>query len=101
VVREPHLLQSRLPALAERDAAFAAMVTRGVVEHAIAEVPDEFLVPLLGDSADAAAVRERRSAYAEFLSQRLEPPRPFLEIVLVQGSKRPVRGRPAWLERGR
>jgi hypothetical protein len=100
-VREPHLLQSRIPALAERDATFAAMVTPGLVEHAIAEVPDEFLVPLLGRAADAAAVRERRSAYAEFLCQRLESPRPFLEIVMVQGSTRPVRGRPAWLERGR
>jgi hypothetical protein len=100
-LREPHLLQSRGPPLGEPDGAFAAMVTSGVVERAVAEVPDEFLVPLLSGAADATALRARRKAYVEFLSQRLAPPRPFLEIVLVQGSKRPVRGRPAWLERGR
>jgi hypothetical protein len=100
-LREPHLLQSRVRDLSESDDAFAAMVPREVVERAIAQVPEEFLVPLLGGAADAATVRERRGAYVEFLWQRLDPPRPFLEIVLVQGSKRAGRGRPAWLERGR
>src|SRR5436190_13449887 len=100
-VREPHLLQTRVADLGERDGVFAGMITRDVVEHAVAEVSDEFLVPLLGGATDASTLHERRGAYVEFLSERLQPPRPFLEIVLVQGSKRPVRGRPAWLERGR
>ena len=100
-LREPHLLHSRVRDLSESDDAFGRMLSREAVEHAIAAVPDEFLVPLLNGAADTATVRARRGAYVEFLCQRLEPPRPFLEIVLVQGSQRPVRGRPAWLERGR
>jgi len=100
-LREPHLLHSRVRDVNDTDDAFARMVSREVVEHAIAAVPDEFLVPLLDRAADTALVQARRAAYVEFLCQRLEPPRPFLEIVPVQGSQRPVRGRPAWLERGR
>jgi hypothetical protein len=73
------------------DAELAARLSPEVIERAVAEVPDEFLAPL-GSS---------RSAYVEYLLNRLEAPRPFLEPVLVQGSPRPVRARPGWLDRRR
>ena len=96
-VREPHLLKSRVDDLAGEDPPFAALITPEVIERAVAEVPDEFLLPLLTtDSLD-----ERRAAYRDYLIRRLEAPRPFLEPVLVQGSQRPIRGRPVWLNRGR
>jgi hypothetical protein len=97
-VREPHLLRSRVADLAEWDSGFGALMSRDVVVRAVAAVPDEFLVPLLG-GADAAALEQRRAAYVDFLLRRLETPRPFLEPVLVQGTQRPARGRPAWLNR--
>jgi hypothetical protein len=96
-VREPHLLESRVPDLAAWDAAFAGLVPREVIERAVAQVPDEFLEPLLGDGRDSA-LGERRLAYVEFFCNRLAEPRPFLERVLVQVSQRPRRGRPAWLD---
>ena len=90
-VRQTHLLQSRTPDLAALDADFAGRLTREVVEHAVGEVPDEFLAPL-GAS---------RFAYVEYLLNRLEAPRPFLAALVVQGTQRPGRQRPAWLDRGR
>ena len=95
-VREPHLLASRSPSLEELDPGFARALSRSVIERAVAEVPDEFLVPLLKtDSLD-----QRRAAYAEYFMNRLAAPRPFLQAVVVQGNQRPVRVRPAWLNRG-
>ena len=88
-VRETHVLRARAADLTARDAELAARLSPEVVARAVAEVPDEFLTPL-GSS---------RSAYVEYLLNRLATPRPFLEPVLVQGSQRPVRARPAWLDR--
>jgi hypothetical protein len=90
-LREAHVLHARAGDLTAWDAGLAARLPRDVVERAVAEVPDEFLAPL------GAA----RSAYVEYLLNRLEAPRPFLEPVLAQGSQRPVRARPAWLDRRR
>ena len=96
-IREPHLLTSRVPDLAHADAGLAASISHEVIERAVAEVPDEFLIPLL----KADSLPERRAAYRNYLMRRLEAPRPFLEPVLVQGTQRPARARPAWLNRGR
>ena len=90
-VRETHVLQARAADLTVLDADLAARLSPDVIERAVAEVPDEFLAPL-GAS---------RLAYVEYLLNRLEAPRPFLEPVLVQGSQRPVRARPARLDRRR
>lgn len=96
-LREPHVMQSRVLDLVAEDAAFAALVTGPAVEQAVAQVPDEFLVPLLTtDSLD-----ERRAAYRDYLTRRLEAPRPFLQSVIVQGAQRPARPRAAWLDRAR
>lgn len=96
-IREPHLLQSRVTDLVDEDAGFAALIAPDVIERAIAEIPDEFLVTLL--TTDSLA--ERRAAYRDYLTRRLEAPRPFLEPVMVQVTQRPGRARPAWVNRGR
>lgn len=90
-VRETHVLQTRAGDLTTRDAELAARLSPGVIARAVAEVPDEFLAPL----------GALRSAYVEYLLNRLEPPRPFLEPLLVKGSQRPARARPTWLDRPR
>lgn len=99
-LREPHLLQSRAPQLTEWDARFAASVTRAVVQHAVAEVPDEFLAPLVA-APGAKALATRRMAYVEYLMRRLEPPRPFLTPVVAPPNEQRRRGRPAWVTRPR
>jgi len=95
-LREPHLLASRG---LERtvDSRLAPRVTQEVIEQAIAAVPDEFLTPLLTTDS----LGERRAAYVDHFTRRLEAPRPFLEPVLVPGNQRPVKVRPAWLNEGR
>lgn len=97
---EPHLLQSRIvdEDVARADAELASRVTPDVIERAIAAVPDEFLVPLLGAEASPDALRQRRRAYVDFLNRRLEPPRPFLTPAVVPNEQR-RRGRPDWLAR--
>lgn len=99
-VREPHLLQSRVPSLAPFDERFASRLTRDVVERAVAVVPDQLLQPLLGhidERSQDEALRRRRAAYAAFLWKRLRSPRPFLTSVRAA---EPRRGRPIWLARG-
>lgn len=97
--REPHLLRPRVPDLAPFDEGLAARLTRDVLERAVNEVPDEFLLPLIAEHRPRNvpdALRRRRAAYAAFLWKRLKAPRPFLEPVLAAS---PRRGRPAWLSR--
>jgi predicted DNA-binding protein len=96
-LREPHVLKSRVDDLASEDLRFAALITRQVIERAVAEVPDELLVPLLTTDS----LGDRRAAYRDYLMRRLDAPRPFLEPVVVPGSQRPLKGRPVWLDRGR
>jgi len=68
------------------------------VERAVAAVPDEFLVPLLGQEASPDALRERRMAYVDFLERRVMAPRPFLAPIVLPNEQR-RRGRPDWLAR--
>lgn len=98
-LREPHLLQSRAPQLAHWDARFAARVTPAV-EQAVAEVPDEFLAPLVV-APGAGTLATRRMAYVAYLMSRLEPPRPFLTPVAAPPNEQRRRGRPAWVARPR
>jgi len=82
-VTAPHLFE----ALAGSDAwhawdqTLADQLTRPVLEHAVAEVPTSFLVPLLprATASDPEAVRRRRAAYVAFLWKRLQPTRAFME----------------------
>jgi HipA-like protein len=101
-LREPHILQARVDSLARYDEELARQLTHEIVEAAVAAVPDEFLAPLIrGAPANATSLRDRRSAYVEYLGRRLEAPRPFLEPVITPPNEQPRRGRPAWLARGR
>lgn len=99
VLREPHLLQARVPDVGTVDAGLARRLTPDVVARAVAEVPDEFLAPLVA-AGGAEALASRRSAYVDYLTLRLEPPRPFLAPEAAPNEQR-RRGRPAWITRPR
>jgi hypothetical protein len=72
---EGHLLHVSPRELDDCDAELAPKVTREVLEHALAAVPDEFLRPLLTTRDDPARLR---AAYVAFLWKRLRAPRPFV-----------------------
>jgi hypothetical protein len=73
-----HLFGPRADRLAEWDDRLAARITRERLDAAIAQVPDDFLVPLLGNRSDAERLRRRRAGYHAFLWKRLKAPRPFV-----------------------
>lgn len=99
-LREPHLLQSRVPDLAAWDSRFAERVTSDGVARAVAEVPDEFLTPLVAANGKET-LAARRDAYVDYLTRRLESPRPFLVPVAAPPNEQRRRGRPAWVTRPR
>jgi len=72
---EKHLLRVTLAELEACDAELAPRLTRELLEHALATVPDEFIVPLLTRGGDALRLR---AAYVAFLWERLRSPRPFV-----------------------
>ena len=72
---EHHLLRVTPRQLEERDAVLAPKLTREVLEHALATVPDGFLAPLLPAGGSVARLR---AAYVAYLWKRLRAPRPFL-----------------------
>jgi hypothetical protein len=100
---EPHLFGDSvaLVDLLAWDEILAARITREILEAAVAEVPDTFLMPLLSvgeGEKESELLRARRSAYVAFLWKRLTAPRTFLE----KGPPAPNRDRgrrPAWLSR--
>jgi len=73
-----HLFAARADRLRDWDERLATRLTREVLDNAIAQVPDDFLVPLLGRLPDAERLRRRRAAYQAFLWKRLKAPRPFV-----------------------
>jgi len=73
-----HLFAARAPRLGEWDARLTGQLTREALDHAIAQVPDDFLAPLLGPAPNAERRRRRRAAYHAFLWKRLKSPRPFV-----------------------
>jgi hypothetical protein len=75
---ERHLFGARAARLAEWDERLAARLPREVIERAVAQVPDDFLRPLLARGTGADKLARRRAAYLAFLWKRLKPPRPFL-----------------------
>jgi hypothetical protein len=74
---EHHLFASRSALLRDWDERLATRLSRETVARAIAAVPDDFLVPLLGRAATDDRVRRRRAAYQAFLWKRLNAPGPF------------------------
>ena len=99
-LREPHLLQSRVPDLATWDMGLASRISPDAVARAVAEVPDEFFAPLLAVGG-GETLTARRAAYVDYLTRRLEPPRPFLAPVAAPPNEQRRRGRPAWVTRPR
>jgi hypothetical protein len=95
-LREPHILQSRVPDLAVWDAVLAARITPDVIARAVAEVPDEFLAPLVAANGEET-LAARRDAYVDYLGKRLESPRPFLAPIAAPPNEQRRRGRPAWV----
>jgi hypothetical protein len=72
---DKHLLRVSALELSDCDAELAPKVTRELLEHALATVPDEFMLPLAAPSTDATRLR---AAYVAFLWKRLRAPRPFV-----------------------
>jgi hypothetical protein len=68
-----HLLQVGEPLLQAADAELAPKISRDILEHALAQVPDDFLAALGPD--DPA---RQRAAYVAYLKKRLQSPRPFV-----------------------
>jgi hypothetical protein len=78
---EQHLFahfRNRLPTWDRR---LAAKLTRETLRHALDEVPDDFLRPLLPAGSIASAVERRRHAYEAFLWKRLKTPRLFAGVL--------------------
>ena len=99
VAHEPHLLRDRVTDLDAWDDIFAARLTREVIEDAVLQVPDEFLVPLLpaSETPTALSLSRRRAAYVAFLWKRLKAPRSWVGTELPGPERR--RGRPDRLKR--
>ena len=89
---EPHLFASFVSPgdLLDWDELFAARITRELIDAAVSQVPDEFVLPLIDGEGSADAVRRRRAAYGAFLWKRLRSPRGFLSAIAPD---RPRRGR--------
>ena len=73
-----HLFAARADRLRDWDERLATRLTREVLDNALTQVPDDFLIPLLGRLPDAERLRRRRAAYQAFLWKRLKAPRPFV-----------------------
>jgi len=81
---EKHLLRVSPSQFEACDELLAPRLTRGVLERALAAVPDEFMTPLVPRGSDPA---RHRAAYVAYLWKRLRTPRPFVN----PGKKVPFR----------
>jgi hypothetical protein len=101
MLREAHLFQNQAADLEAVDEELASLLPVDVIERAVTEVPDEFLTPLLPSSVapTSEVLLQRRAAYVDYLSRRLEPPRPFLRPVVAPPNEMRRRGRPEWVGR--
>jgi hypothetical protein len=70
-----HVLLPSASSIAAADERLATLVSADLLEHLVAEVPDDWLAPdaMIGDAA------AQRRAYVAYLTRRLEAPRPFVE----------------------
>ncbi|MBE9030363.1 hypothetical protein IQ266_11535 [filamentous cyanobacterium LEGE 11480] len=76
-----HLFAAQMDALHHWDAQLTAKLSPQVLQHAVTQVPDCFLQPLLGAGASTEQIERRRQAYAAFLWKRLKAPRPFIPVI--------------------
>jgi hypothetical protein len=105
VETEPHLFAASLSTndVAVADETFVKIITRELLERAVAEVPDGFILPLLGGDEDlvsvSEALRRRRAAYSTFLWKRISGARTFADPRAIPAPR--VRtGPPAWVRKG-
>jgi hypothetical protein len=73
-----HVLLPFASELRETDARLGALLTRDVIGHIVAQVPDTWL----GGDAPFASADEHRAAYAQYLCKRIEVPHAFAEEAL-------------------
>jgi len=71
-----HILRHRATRLETIDAAMAGALAGPLVAEIVALIPDGWLTP---DAADPVAAATSRTAYRDYLEQRLQAPRPFIE----------------------
>jgi hypothetical protein len=96
---QPHALAHLVTELDTWDDILAARVTRDVLEDAVAQVPDSFLLPLLpSDIRDLESLHRRRAGYVAFLWKRLAAPRTFFRDITAIQDPAPRRPRPDWLK---
>jgi hypothetical protein len=70
-----HVLLRWASQIRKVDAALAAMLTAEVIDRIVQAIPDDWL----GDELRFASVKEHRAAYRDYLLQRLETPRHWME----------------------
>jgi hypothetical protein len=104
VETEPHLFAASLTTndVVVADEKFVKIITREFLDRAVAEVPDEFILPLLGRDADlvsvSEALRRRRAAYSAFLWKRISSARTFADPRAMP-EPRVRTGPPEWVRR--
>jgi hypothetical protein len=99
----PHIFDERAgdSDWAAWDELFASCLTRDVLEHAVAAVPDTFLEPLMSTANPSPdSINRRRAAYVAYLWKRLKAPRAFASEPPSYEPQVP-RGVPEWLRRRR
>ena len=74
-----HLFWAKTTNLEFWDRDLTTKLSRTVIQNAVAQIPDCFLLPLCHPGASAEQIERRRQAYAAFLWKRLKFPRPFME----------------------
>ena len=72
---EDHVLLARAGMLQEIDTAMAAALTPDVIAGVVELIPDDWL----DDGAPPGQTAHLRAAYRHYLTERLTPPRPFVE----------------------
>ena len=70
-----HILLPFASAIESADQAMTALITEEVIKGVVDLVPDEWL----DDSSRFSSPAENKQAYVEYLTRRLEAPRPFVE----------------------
>ncbi|MGD1854320.1 MAG: HipA family kinase [Leptolyngbyaceae cyanobacterium] len=81
-----HIFWHRAHSLERWDDSLAASLSATVLQEAVNKIPSCFLQPLLSSAPSAQKIERRRQAYAAFLWKRLKPPRPFVNMGLVDNA---------------
>jgi len=77
-VMDHHLFWGKTTALHQWDPLLTAQLSRDVLQEAVAQIPDCFLLPLCRPGAITQQIERRRQAYGAYLWKRLKFPRPFV-----------------------